>query len=85
GVRLTLERRAGVPAVPLSALFADGGGRVLVVADSVARLRDIVVGLKGDELVEVRSGLAEGELVVTTGKERIRDGERVNAVPGGLR
>lgn len=82
-VRLVLERRGGVLVVPLSALFTDGSRRVLAVEAGVARLREITTGLVGDELVEVRSGLAVGDTVATTGKERVRDGETVNPVPGG--
>lgn len=81
-VRLVLERRGGVLVVPLSALFTDGS-RVLAVEAGVARLREITTGLVGDELVEVRSGLVVGDTVATTGKERVRDGETVNPVPGG--
>jgi multidrug efflux pump subunit AcrA (membrane-fusion protein) len=79
-VRLTLERRAGVPAVPMSALFTDGRSRVLVLDGKTVRFRDITTGLRGDELIEVLSGLAAGDVVVTTGKERVKDGETVNPV-----
>lgn len=79
-IRLTLERREGVPAIPLSALFTDGKNRVMVIKDGTAHLREIVTGLVGDELVEVRAGLNVGETIATTGKERIKDGETVQEV-----
>jgi multidrug efflux pump subunit AcrA (membrane-fusion protein) len=79
-VRLTLERRAGVLTIPSSALFTDGGNRVVVVEGSTARVREIAVGLSGDAGVEVISGLTAGDKVATTGKERVKDGETVNPV-----
>ena len=79
-VKLTLERKNGVPAIPTAALFTDGSGRVMVVEGKVASLRPISTGLIGDELVEVVAGLAPGEQVATTGKERIKDGETVSPV-----
>uniref|UniRef100_A0A7C4GHQ7 Efflux RND transporter periplasmic adaptor subunit n=1 Tax=candidate division WOR-3 bacterium TaxID=2052148 RepID=A0A7C4GHQ7_UNCW3 len=84
-VRLTLERRSDVPTIPLSALFADGRSRVVVVENGIARVREVTTGLVGDELVEVKSGLNAGETVVTTGKERIRDGDAVTPVQGESR
>ncbi len=79
-VRLTLERKTGVPAIPASALFTDGRSRVVVVENKTAKFREITTGLVGDELVEVVSGLAPGEKIATTGKERVKDGETVNPV-----
>jgi membrane fusion protein (multidrug efflux system) len=79
-LKLTAEERRDVVAVPAAALFTDGNNRVVVVANGVARFRDIQTGLVGEELVEVVSGLEPGELVATTGKENVKDGEAVNPV-----
>jgi multidrug efflux pump subunit AcrA (membrane-fusion protein) len=84
-VRLVAEERADVPAIPLTALFSEGEPRVAVVEGGVARLRSVQPGLAGDELVEVAGGLAEGDLVITVGKERVTDGEKVNPVEEGTR
>lgn len=84
-VRLAVEERVDVPAIPLTAIFSDGEPRVAVVEGGVARLRGIRPGLAGDKLVEVADGLAEGDLVITIGKERVTDGEKVNPVAEGAR
>ncbi len=82
-LQLTAEEKKDVVAVPISALFTDGHSRVVVVADRVARFRDIQTGLLGDELAEVVSGLEPGEKVATTGKENVKEGEAVNPVEVG--
>lgn len=79
-VRLVLEELAGVVTVPLTALFPDGEARIAIVADSVVEMRVVETGLRGDRLAELRSGVREGEAVVTTGKERVGDGDRVRPV-----
>jgi multidrug efflux pump subunit AcrA (membrane-fusion protein) len=83
-VRLTVEEKTDVVALPLGALLADGSQRVVVVEDSTARFRDVTIGLIGDELVEVTSGIEPGTRVATTGKERVKDGDRVNPVEAGM-
>jgi multidrug efflux pump subunit AcrA (membrane-fusion protein) len=42
----------------------------------------VEVGLIGDELVEISSGLKAGEKVITIGKERVKDGGKVRVVEG---
>jgi multidrug efflux pump subunit AcrA (membrane-fusion protein) len=67
-----------VIALPLLALFTDGFSKVLVVDNNnTARFRNITVGLVGNEMVEIKSGLNIGEKVITTGKERVGDGDVV--------
>ncbi|MEO0073473.1 MAG: efflux RND transporter periplasmic adaptor subunit [candidate division WOR-3 bacterium] len=80
GVRVLAEERQNAIAVPLTALFTDGTYRVTVVEGNIARFRTVQIGLLGDELVEITSGLQPGERVVTLGKEHIRDGQAVNPV-----
>jgi multidrug efflux pump subunit AcrA (membrane-fusion protein) len=57
-------------------------GYLFVVIDSTAERRDVEVGLVGDEYVEILSGLAEDELVVVVGQQRLAGGEKVNPIPG---
>jgi len=83
GVQLTLEQKTDVVALPRVALFTNGYTRVAVLDDSTARFRDVTTGLVGDRLVEVTSGLEPDELVITTGKERIEDGDKVRPVEVG--
>ncbi len=84
-VELVLEERADVVALPRSALFNSGTGQVAVLEGDTARFRPVVLGLAGDDAVEVISGVAEGERVITTGKERVEDGGAVRVVEGESR
>lgn len=79
-VRLVLEERENAVSVPLSALFTNDRAMLAVLDGRTARMREVEIGLLGDRLVEISSGLSVGEQVVTTGKERIEDGDEVNPV-----
>ncbi|MBP7242336.1 efflux RND transporter periplasmic adaptor subunit [Amaricoccus sp.] len=66
-VHVVLGRAENVPTIPaaaLGALNADGTREVTVVGDDGAlETRAVEVGLRDEALVEVRSGLAVGEMV----------------------
>jgi membrane fusion protein (multidrug efflux system) len=81
-IKLVLEEKDGVIALPLNAVFLEGEKRVFVVENETAHLRKVEVGLIGDELVEISSGLKAGEKVITIGKERVKDGGKVRVVEG---
>jgi len=83
-VRLVLERREAAVAVPLTALFNDGSKRIAVLDGTTARFRPVEFGLAGDRSVEVVSGIQPDEKVITTGKERIKDGDEVKPAESGL-
>jgi multidrug efflux pump subunit AcrA (membrane-fusion protein) len=80
-VNLLLEQKQDVMALPLVAIFTDGFSKVLIVDDkNIAHTREIKVGLVGNELVEIKSGLNISERVITIGKERVGDGDEVTVV-----
>lgn len=60
-----------------------GVATAFVVDDGRVQLRNVQVGESVGRRFEVLSGLREGDIVVTRGNERLRDGERVryNGVP----
>ncbi|WP_119421419.1 efflux RND transporter periplasmic adaptor subunit [Desertibaculum subflavum] len=69
---VTIEASAGaapVLAVPASAIIDSGRRKVAFIAkeDGVFEPRDLVLGARGDGLVEVRQGLSEGERIVVRG------------------
>ena len=86
--RLRLETGRDGVAVSRDALlrFPDGRITVWVVDDGgeapVVRERTVQVGLEFDGLVEINSGLAEGERVVTRGNETLQDGQAVEILSG---
>jgi HlyD family secretion protein len=63
-VEVILKTLEDAPRIPTTALFQNN--RVLVVEDDVLVEREIETGLRNWDFVEVRSGLAEGEVVVTS-------------------
>jgi HlyD family secretion protein len=75
-VEVILDAREDVLRVPSYGLIE--GKRVLVVRDGTARSVEVEVGLRNWERAEIRSGLAEGELVITTlDRADVTDGARV--------
>jgi len=82
-VRLVVERREHVVAVPLSALFSTDKTRAVVIDGTTAKFRTIQTGLLGDASAEIVSGIQPGDKVATVGKERVQDGETVRPVEAG--
>ena len=67
--------------VPSGALFRRGAGWSAFVNDNGrARLRAVSVGASSGPETQVLEGLAENEEVIVYPGERVRDGERVNAI-----
>ncbi|RKN41069.1 efflux RND transporter periplasmic adaptor subunit [Micromonospora endolithica] len=66
-VRIRIATVADVLRLPAGAVEVrrDGAGTVLVAG--AAEPRPVVVGLRGDQFVEIRSGLAEGDLLLAAG------------------
>ncbi len=59
----------GVLAVPASALIDSGNRQVVLVAKGEGRFepREVKPGLRGDQMIEIRDGLKDGEDVVVNG------------------
>lgn len=76
---IELERHDNVLAVPVQALIRNGNQTSVLVVDASHHVqsRNIVTGLQGANLVEVKSGLAEGDLVITGGQSNYEPGEAV--------
>jgi multidrug efflux system membrane fusion protein len=81
-VTLASETRTGALVVPEGAVQASEKGFVTyVVEDGKARLRQIQIGLRtGTGLVEIRSGVKAGDVVVVEGSDRLGDGMPVQPV-----
>jgi multidrug efflux pump subunit AcrA (membrane-fusion protein) len=79
---------ADVVAIPEEAAFDRFGEQCAYVVDrrdgvDRARLAKLETGARIDGLVEVRSGIAEGERVVVAGRSALGDGALVRVVSGG--
>jgi len=68
-VRLLVPKAAVMPAPDGPTAFVLDGERV--------RTRRVQLGAVRGDLVEVGSGLAEGQYVVVKGQDKLRDGQRV--------
>jgi multidrug efflux pump subunit AcrA (membrane-fusion protein) len=82
--RITLARHPDVLLVPPEALLSstvEARGVVMVVADGIARRREVVLGVRTPAAVEVIGGLAEGEQVIREGGFGLPDGTAVAAQP----
>jgi len=84
--RIVTGKRTGVLQAPRASLLSlDVGGRkasLFVVIDNVARLRQVATGVVSGDGVEIVSGLAAGEMVITRGGFNVRDGDRVKVTQG---
>jgi RND family efflux transporter MFP subunit len=75
-----LARRGGV-GVPASALSREGvGARILVVRDGRVEERRVTPGIVEGDAVEIRDGVADGEIVVARAAAFLRPGDRVRAI-----
>lgn len=77
-VRILESRAAPATLVPARAVRTESGvSRVFVIKDGHAQERLVQVGQTEGDLVEVKSGVAEGENVATSNIEQLSDGMAV--------
>lgn len=85
GMFLTVRLERGATdmlTVPEESLLPEQGDMfVWVVADGQASKRKVQIGQRSVGSVQVVAGLQPGELVVTEGTQRLRDGARVEVLP----
>ncbi|MEW9808732.1 efflux RND transporter periplasmic adaptor subunit [Mesorhizobium sp. ZMM04-5] len=78
-----LVRREGV-AVPVSAVMYAGSDAFLqCVEDGTVKSRSVTLGARSEGMVEILSGLAEGEEVVARAGTFVADGDEVTPVRSG--
>ncbi len=74
-----LERRDAVT-IPEEAVIVEGDqAYVFLIANGKAARREVVLGLREPGIVEVTHGLENGDLVITRGIQRVREGSPVDA------
>jgi multidrug efflux system membrane fusion protein len=78
-VRMLIDVQQGVPVIPTSAIERGQQGTYVYVIkpNRTAVVRPVTLGSTEGERVAVTSGLDLGELVVTDGADRLRDGATV--------
>lgn len=64
--------------IPLSAIYQTGDTpNVWVIQDGIVHLRPIKVGVFGNQQVQVSEGLQDGDMIVTAGVQKLREGQKV--------
>lgn len=78
-VKLLLERRNGVIAIPLTAIGGPEDKPTVFVVDANRKLqeRPVQLGLQTADRAEVKSGLEQGDLVVVGNRSQLKTGEAV--------
>src|SRR5262249_38605365 len=81
-VQLVLEVERGALLVPLEALVgSESRPAVLVVRDGKVVTAPVVLGASERSLVQIRKGLGPEDQLIVQGKELVREGQAVRAVP----
>ncbi len=80
--RIVLATHPNALVVPRDAVLDSNGssGRVYVVKDGKAVERKIQTGISSVQLVEVKSGVEQGEEVITSGQGQIQPGDKVKVL-----
>jgi len=77
-VDITVLSKTDVLSIPVTALLTEGDLHyVYVVEEGKARRREIAIGYKTSEWVEVIEGLGEGEKIVVEGISKVKNGQKV--------
>jgi membrane fusion protein (multidrug efflux system) len=80
-VFLETERHENALVIPKAALSLESlGDTVYVVADGEAERRDVILGFREENLVEVVSGLEDGERVVVVGQDGLSQGTPIQVL-----
>jgi membrane fusion protein (multidrug efflux system) len=80
-IEVVYDQRTNALTVPRIALLEDEGEpAVYVIEGKTAKRKTVQLGYTNGEIAEIRSGLKEGDQVVTAGKVAIRDGTEVQVI-----
>jgi len=80
-VNLVVQRRNGVLLLSEDSLLRESGSARVFIHDSGrASLREVTLGLEGEQNVEVLGGLQEGDEVIVAGHYELRDGMPVKVI-----
>lgn len=78
---LIVQRRDDVLLLSKDSLLRESGpARVFVHDKGRASLREVRLGLEGEQYVEILSGLQDGDEVIVAGQYELRDGMPVNVI-----
>lgn len=78
--RIIVSERDAVVVPVTSAAISGSTARVLVIKDGVASQREVTIGIRDGDKLEIVEGVAAGDLIVAKAGAFVRDGDRVNPV-----
>ncbi|CAN5587296.1 efflux RND transporter periplasmic adaptor subunit [soil metagenome] len=74
-VRITQSKPEPAVMIPASAVRTDGeNNKVFVIKDGVAEERQVQLGLLENQMIEVKQGVQEGEMIATNNLDKLGDG-----------
>ncbi|OGD25634.1 MAG: hypothetical protein A2V57_01080 [Candidatus Aminicenantes bacterium RBG_19FT_COMBO_65_30] len=80
-VRIATGKKDNVLVIPRKAiLYKQGKTYVFILKDGLAGQREITLGLTEEDLAEVASGIAEGDVIISVGVENLKDGQPVTVL-----
>ncbi len=80
-VRITQSKPENAVMIPAAAIKTEGDlNKIYVVKDGAVRERLVQTGLLENDLIQVKQGLAEGEVIATTNLNELFDGVFVRSV-----
>ncbi|MEK9906718.1 MAG: efflux RND transporter periplasmic adaptor subunit, partial [Gammaproteobacteria bacterium] len=63
-----------------SILTAEDYSYVFVVEEDISKLKKITLGINNKGMTQILSGINEGDLVVTLGQEKLKDGSKIKLI-----
>lgn len=79
--RIFAKEKEGVLVIPQQSLVKKGGKEfVFVVKNDKAQMREVQLGEKLEQKVEIISGIRKSERVITFGKENVKEGSLVKII-----
>jgi HlyD family secretion protein len=77
-VRLQVNQAVDAVTVPASAVVsADGRDTVWAVRDGKAQRVPVTLGVQGEDMVQVTSGIADGQRIVVSGADQVKSGQEL--------
>jgi RND family efflux transporter MFP subunit len=77
---IPVARKSGVISVPADAVLSEAGvNYVFAIEGGKAKRRDVKLGIRDGDRVEITTGLKPGDRIVTAGSPAVVDGARVSA------
>lgn len=80
-ISIISDKRENVLSVPSqSVVIKDGNPTIFVIKNNKAQIKYVTLGLDNGEMVEIKSGLQAGEIIVIKGQNYLENGDNIKVV-----